>query len=253
MRKFLVTALIVAAATPAAFAQFINTNNLTTYNAFASGATVQTFESVAGRTPQGLSAYTDGTAIGTAAQLGGQIAGLHFHSGGANPNNTAASPGTPTALLQLQGAISGNARSGSNVVAPLEINTETLGLAAGDFLEIVFTTAPVGKAGFWLNPALGSVTFSAFDATLTSLGSGTGTAGNFVGFQSATNNIKFISVVAGSASGFTIDDLTYGAAGTPGTPPGNGAAIPEPGTLSLLGIGLMGAWGWGKRTRRSKS
>jgi hypothetical protein len=88
--------------------------------------------------------------------------------------------------------------------------------------------------GIWLNPSLGDALVTAFDSNLQSLEPGIlGTAGNFVGFERATTDIKFISIVGGP-SGFTVDDLTYAGATT--TPP---SEVPEPATLTTLGLGLM--------------
>jgi hypothetical protein len=236
-----------------AFAVTINTNNAASadYIAFTTGATVQNFESVSGLTPLSITAYTDGTPVPSSAQMHGQIPNLFFHSGGANPNNTAANPGTPVALLTLNGGIAGNAHSGTNVVAPLQIMTEAtspavLGLAAGNFLEIIFSS-PVNRAGVWLNPALGNVTFNALDASLSSItgGSTTGNAGNFVGVSLPTDSIKVVSIIATQAGGFTIDDLTYGTAGAPPT------GIPEPSTLLLLGSSVAGLAAWRRRQTAS--
>lgn len=225
-----------------ALAVTINTNNVTSaeYIAFTAGATVQNFESVSGLTPLTTTAYTNGTPVPSSAQMHGQIPNLFFHSGGANPNNTAANPGTPVALLSLSGGIAGNAHSGANVVAPLQIMTDAtspavLGLAAGNFLEIIFSS-PVNRAGVWLNPALGNVTLNALDASLSGIpgGSTTGNPGNFVGVSLPTDSIKIISIIATQASGFTIDDLTYGTAG------GGPTAVPEPSTFIMLLSGMAG-------------
>src|SRR5438105_13826406 len=163
-------ALAVAAVALAASNSFgtpINTSDTTSaaYIAFTTGAAVQNFEGVSGLTPFAITAYTDGAPVPATAQMHGQIPGLFFHSGGANPNNTAANPGTPVALLSLGGGIAGNAHSPTNVVAPLKINTETLGLGF-DFLEIIFST-PVNRVGVWLNPARGNAGLNAQDASLT--------------------------------------------------------------------------------------
>ena len=227
---------VVALAASNSFGTPINTSDTTSaaYIAFTTGATVQNFEGVSGLTPLGITAYTDGAPVPATAQMHGQIPGLFFHSGGANPNNTAANPGTPVALLSLGGGIAGNAHSPTNVVAPFEINTETLGLGF-DFLEIIFST-PVNRVGVWLNPARGNAGFNAIDASLSGLVSVAGTAGNFVGVSLPTNSIKIVSIIAAQATGFTIDDLTYGTSGGTTTAP-----IPEPSTMLLfapLAIGL---------------
>ena len=238
MRQWIVlVAIVFALPWSNALAVTINTSNVTSadYIAFTTGATVQNFESVPGLTPLSITAYTNGSPVPSSAQMHGQIPSLFFHSGGANPNNTAANPGTPVALLALAGGIAGNAHSATNVVAPLQIMTDptspaVLGLAAGNFLEIIFPT-PVNRAGVWLNPALGNVTFNALDASLSGIagGSATGNAGNFVGVSLPTDSIKVVSIIATQASGFTIDDLTYGTAG------GSSTVVPEPSTLLLLG------------------
>lgn len=126
------------------------------------------------------------------------------------------------------------------MVAPLQIMTDAtspavLGLAAGNFLEIIFSS-PVNRAGVWLNPALGNVTLNALDASLSGIpgGSTTGNAGNFVGVSLPTDSIKIISIIATQASGFTIDDLTYGTAG------GGPTAVPEPSTFIMLLSGMAG-------------
>ena len=242
MRQWIAVATFaLGLACSTAHATTINTSNVTdpAYIAFNTGATVQDFENVPGLTPLSITAYTNGTPVPTTAQMHGELSGLFFHSGGANPNNPAANPGTPVALLTLAGGIAGNAHSPTNVVAPLQINEELLGLGSGNFLEIVFST-PVNRAGVWLNPALGNVTFNALDADLLSISGGSvaGTAGNFVGASFDTNSIKVVSIIASQANGFTIDDLTYGTAGTNGTGTPT-APIPEPGTLWLIGPALV--------------
>jgi hypothetical protein len=60
-----------------------------------------------------------------------------------------------------------------------------------------------------------------------------GDAGNFAGFDRAIADIKFISIVGG-VSGFIVDDLTYAGAAAPPS------AVPEPGTLTCLKLGLLG-------------
>jgi hypothetical protein len=227
------TLAILSLATSSAVAATFNTNDVDVYNAFAAGATVQSFEGVGGVTPLPISVYTDGLPVPGASHLQAQIGGLHFHSGGASPNDLIGNPGTPVALLALEGAIAGDARSPTNVVAPLKFDTDLLGLA-GDFLEIVFAT-PVNRVGAWLNPGLGGALLTALDADLLTIENVNGSAGNFVGVEIATNSIRAISIVA-TGAGFTIDDLTYGTTGT--TPPPT--SVPEPSTLLLLAVALLG-------------
>jgi hypothetical protein len=97
MKRLALIAAVLAATASAAHATPINTNSSTAYNLFAVGATVQTFESVGGLTPLPLSSYANAlnssTAVPASAQLGGQITGLHFHSGGASFNNPVGKPG----------------------------------------------------------------------------------------------------------------------------------------------------------------
>ena len=163
-----------------------------------------------------------------AAQLSLDVADLLFHSGGGSFNNPTGNPGTPTALLKLEGGIAGDANSATNVVGSLEINTDLLDL--DNFIEIVFINALQSRVGVWLNPALSNVTFTAFDSTGNSLENVTGTAGNFVGIDRAVADIRFVSIV-GTGGGFTIDDLTY--AGTTTT------TAPAP-TAGLLALGMCG-------------
>jgi PEP-CTERM motif len=219
----------------ASFSTAINTNDINVYNTFATGATLQNFESISGMTPLPLSSYTNAlnssTAVPAAAQLGLDISGLLFHSGGGSFNNPTGNPGTPTALLGGLADIVDDIRSGRNFVGSLEINTENLDL--DQFIEIVFINTLQARVGVWLNPSLGNVTMTAFDSSGSSLEQVSGTAGNFVGFERSAADIKFVSIVNNNAAGFTIDDLTYAGART--TTP-----VSEPGSLALLGLAFAG-------------
>lgn len=213
----------------------INTNDINIYNTFATGATLENFENVSGKTAVSLSIYTNAsnssTAVPATAQLSLDIPGLLFHSGGGSFNNPTGNPGTPTALLRLDDNVSADAHSATNVVGSLEINTENLDL--DQFIEIVFINTLQARVGVWLNPSLGNVTMTAFDNTGSSLESVAGSAGNFVGFERSAADIKFVSIVNNNNAGFTVDDLTYGGART--TTP-----VSEPGSLALLGLSLLG-------------
>ena len=227
-------AVSALALSSASMATPINTNDINIYNTFATGATLQNFENIAGMTPLVLNNYTNAldssTNVPAAAQLSLDIPGLLFHSGGGSFNNPAGNPGTPTALLFLDGDLGTDAHSGNNLVGSLEINTENLDL--DQFIEIVFINTLQARVGVWLNPSLGNVTMTAFDSTGSSLESVAGSAGNFVGFERSAADIKFVSIVNNNNAGFTVDDLTYGGART--TTP-----VSEPGSLALIGLSLL--------------
>src|SRR5688572_3473368 len=84
-------AFLLVSTAPLARALTINTNDPTVYTTFATGATVQNFESISGMTPLSLSSYANAlnstTNVGIDAQLSLDIAGLLFHSGGGSFNN----------------------------------------------------------------------------------------------------------------------------------------------------------------------
>jgi hypothetical protein len=227
----LLTASAVAVAAP------INTNDINVYNTFATGATVQNFESIGGMTPLDLSSYANATdsstAVPAAAQLSLDIDGLLFHSGGGSFNDPtgAGKQGTPTALLSLSDGIATDAHSASNVVGSLQINEELLDI--DNFIEIVFINSLQSRVGAWLNPSLGDVLFTAFDSTGTQLEQFNGTAGNFVGVDRANADVRFISIISLSGKGFTVDDLTYAGSNV-------SSEVPEPGTMAMVGLGLVG-------------
>ena len=208
----------------------INTNDATVYSTFATGATLQNFESTT-VTPLALSSYgnalNSSTTVPGTAQLSLNVPGLLFHSGGGSFNNPTGNPGTPTALLTLEGGIAGDARSASNVVGSLEINSDLLDL--DNFVEIVFIGALQSRVGVWLNPSLGNVTFTAFDSMGTALENVAGNAGNFIGVDRAAADIRFVSIV-GNSRGFTFDDLTYAGKTT--------ITAPAPG-VGLLALGVF--------------
>jgi hypothetical protein len=213
-------------------ATVINTSNPALVAAFQTGATVNNFESISGRTPQAISAYTAGDAVSPSSFIFDQIAGVKFSVGGA--------PGTnEPALYQLTGAIAGDAHSGNTVLGPVDFDFTTK-FNSNALIEIFFPTK-VSRVGFWLNPSLGNALIIAADTnfafsgtTETTLDSGTVTAGNFVGIDLGTASIGGFKVIALGTNGFSIDDFTF--AGANG---GGGSSVPEPSTLILLGCGLI--------------
>ena len=208
--------------------------------AFQSGLTVQTFESIAGRTPQAITAYTTGAAVNANAFVFNQVPGVQFSVGGAVGTNM-------PALYQLGGTIAGNAHSGSTVLGPVDFDFTTK-FASGAFIEVFFPVK-VSAVGFWLNPALGNVSLIAADTNFafsglpeTNLETFAGTAGRFVGISRPTADIGGFKIIGLGATGFTIDDFSYGV-GAVTTP------IPEPAEWALLlaGAAAMAAW---RRRRR---
>ncbi|HEU0138268.1 MAG TPA: PEP-CTERM sorting domain-containing protein [Bryobacteraceae bacterium] len=210
-------------------AAVIDTNDPGTIAAFQSGATVVNFESVTGLTPQAITAYTAGDAVSAGSFLFDQISGVQFSVGGA--------PGTNMpALYQLSGAIQGDATSPSTVLGPVDFDFTTK-FSSGALIEIFFPVK-VSKVGFWLNPSLGNVNIIAADTnfafsqeTETTLETGNVTAGNFVGIVRPTADIGGFKIIGLGATGFTIDDFTYGGASV--------SPVPEPASLMLAGAGLL--------------
>jgi len=214
------------------FADTINTNNAGLVSAFQTGATVIDFENITGRTPQAITAYTAGSPVSPTAFIFNQIPGVQFSVGGAVGTNE-------PALYQLSGGIAGDAKSPTTVLGPVDFDFTTK-FSAGAMIEIFFPTK-VSRVGFWLNPSLGNVeiiaadtnfAFSGLPETNLEIGNPV-TAGNFVGISRPTADIGGFKIIGLGTTGFTIDDFTFGRAGT--------TAVPEPGTLVLLGCGLLAA------------
>ncbi|MDX2178092.1 MAG: PEP-CTERM sorting domain-containing protein [Bryobacteraceae bacterium] len=215
---------------PSSFGAFIpiNTNNAADVALFQAGATVVTFESLTGQ-----NTLTDGTSIAAASQLDNQLKasdGVFFTSGGV----------TPVAVLDLTGI--GTARSGKNVIAPIEINTDLL-CASGTscFLEIFFTGAH-SKVGGWFDN--GDVQMIIFwtDATSNIV---LAPKGNFAGGEDTAKTIDHVTLLfsaSGSGGPRTMDDLTFG---------GAAAAIPEPSTVVPI-VGALAALGFFRRRRRRR-
>ena len=235
LRTGLCCMVAIAALGAPAHAALIDTSSTAAVTAFQTGATVNSFESIAGRTPQAITAYTAGDPVSSTSFVFNQISGVQFSVGGA--------PGTNApALYSLTGGIAGDAKSPSTVLGPVDFDFTTK-FNSSALIEIFFPTK-VSKVGFWLNPSLGNVLLIAADTnfafsgeTETTLETGTVTAGNFVGIERATSDIGGFKIIALGATGFTIDDFTFGGTGTGGDDGGGG--VPEPATLVLLSLGAV--------------
>jgi len=236
--RSLVCAAIGVGSITAAAAAGIDTTDAGLIAAFQSGLTVQTFESLAGRTPQPITAYTQGVAVSPDAFVFDQVPGVQFSVGGAVGTNM-------PALFQLGGTIAGNAHSGSTVLGPVDFDFTTK-FGPGAFIEVFFPVK-VSAVGFWLNPALGNVSLIAADTNFAfsgleehTLETFAGTAGHFVGISRPTADIGGFKIIGTGDTGFSIDDFSYGVAGTI-TP------VPEPAEWALL---LCGAAALAARRRR---
>ncbi|HEY3196397.1 MAG TPA: PEP-CTERM sorting domain-containing protein [Nitrospirales bacterium] len=200
-------------------------NNPAAVAAFQAGATIQTFEGIAGVTA--FNNETPGTVVPATALLKSQITGLTFFS------NFAGGP----AVLNLTGfANLSDAKSPPNVLSGTEPGTGSDGLLCFTcFIEVTFAS-PVSKIGAWNDPTGGSVLLLATDlGGGTVFDSATGGQGNFIGVSVPTNQIQrglFLFVTAQSVNGFSLDDLTY--ARTDG---GGGSTVPEPASLLLFATG----------------
>jgi len=218
--------LALSASAGAAHANAVNTQDSGVIAAFQSGLSVEDFESVATRTPQAISSYTQGDAVDSNAFVFDQIGGVQFSVGGAVGTNM-------PALYTLSGAIAGDAKSVSTVLGPVDFDFTTK-FTSGAFIEVFFPVK-VAKVGFWLNPSLGDVTLIAADTNFafsglpeTTLESGTGTAGNFVGIERPTADIGGFKIIGLGNQAFSIDDFSFG------TP----APVPVPASVWALTSGL---------------
>jgi hypothetical protein len=237
MRERMWACLYLASMSGFAQATVINTQDAGVIAAFQSGATVNSFESISGRTPFSISSYNHnqpGDVISADANpnpspyIFDQLPGVQFSVGGMVGTNE-------PALFKLTNGIAADAHSGSTVLGSVDFDFTTKFNNQG-LIEIFFPTK-VSKVGFWLNPSLGDVSIIALntnfafskDPNEVNLETGTGTHGNFVGIERPTADIGGFKIQAKDANGFTIDDFTYGGA----------SVVPEPGTWAFFAFALV--------------
>jgi hypothetical protein len=151
-------------------------------------------------TGSGGNSYLTALNPGTTAP-GGSADAINIYVDGANNN-----------ALRLRTAGKSEFSAGSSPV--LSLNTTYLIV-----LEYDFATT---NASLWLNPALGS---SQPTATETIAGSGTVSEIANVGFKAQS-----------TTGGFLVDNILIGTTWADVTP----QAVPEPSTLALAGLGLLG-------------
>jgi hypothetical protein len=227
----------------------LKTGNVTQINAFKGGATVETFDSIAGITAVPITSYNALDISGTSALFTKNPAGAaYFNSGGATFSDPASNPGTPIGIAAPSGGIAGDVFSGKNVAGPLGVVAppEVL-FDVGAFMEVIFPTA-VSKVGLFVTH--GSIQLILKDLNNSNIAtgdaSGTAVAGEFLGIDRGVADIRGVTILGSGA--FTIDDFTYGGKG--GSAPG----VPEPGVglCSVLAFaGLLGFAGKRAQSRRS--
>jgi hypothetical protein len=220
---FLIVTLGIGTVTHAAI---ITTSNPGDIAAFESGATVQTFDNIAGVTAVPITDYTVMDLTGTTALINKDPAqSAFFNSGGASFNDPVGNPGVPIGIASPGGGIVGDKFSGNNVAGPVNTVPPPFTLfEPGSFMEVIFPTG-VSKVGLYVSH--GSLTLILKDENNSNLSTGdfTGTAssGEYLGITRTSADVRGVTILGQGA--FTIDDFTYGNSTTGGTVPDNGSTL----------------------------
>ncbi len=232
----------------AAQAAVLTTSNAGDIAAFQVGATVETFDGIAGITAVSISDYTVVDITGTTALFTKNPAGAaFFNSGGASFNDPVGNPGTPIGIASPSGGIIGDVFSGKNVAGPLGVVSPPFALFdPGAFMEVIFPTG-VSKVGLYVTH--GSLQLILKDLNNSNIAtgdaSGTAAAGQFLGITRGSADIRGVTIIGSGA--FTIDDFTYGTTGS--TP-----SVPEPSmgfASALVFLAFAGVPGWKALRRRT--
>jgi hypothetical protein len=231
---------------PAAQAVVLTTGDTGQITAFQTGATVETFDNIAGITAVNISNYDPIDIGGTTALFNKNPAtSAFFNSGGASFNDPVGNPGTPIGIAAPSGGISGDVFSGANVAGALGVVSTTL-FEAGGFMEVIFPTA-VSKVGLYVTHGSIQLILKDLDNLNIATGDASGTAskGQFLGITRDSADVRGVTIIGNGT--FTIDDFTYGTSG--GSAPG----VPEP-DMGLAGVlaflALVGVPGFKALRRR---
>lgn len=203
------------------------------------------FETVAGLTP--LNSATDGTSLPAGSSIVGEIPGLVISSLG--PAKDVVVDGSTknfsgVSWLDFTGTGS-TAHSGSRVIAGANDDPADSSLDVVDFNNFVeFRLLNTGNKFFkiWLEVLSGTTVTAIFRDDINGgndLSNQSITSSGFVEFLSAGADIRNVVFIPVGGNGIWLDDLTYAANNGNGN---GGGTTPEPGSLLLLALGLVGFW-----------
>jgi hypothetical protein len=234
----------------------LNTTDSTTIANFEQGATVETFDNIAGVTAVSITDYTPVDLSGfPAAQFNKDAApgqSAFYNSGSASFGNPSGNPGDPIGIAAPTGGILGNKFSGANVAGPTgSPGDPTHTLFKTDppaaFMEVIFPSL-VSKVGLFV--ASGELRLILKDSNNNNLATGdfetTATAGHYIGLERAGADVGGVTIEAfGQAATFSIDDFTY-LVGTSDNN-NNNTGAPDGGSTFGLALGAMSLIVGGKR------
>jgi hypothetical protein len=235
----------------AAHAAPLATTDPTVIANFQNGATVQTFDNIAGVTAVSIANYDpkDLTTFPAAQFNKDPAQSAFYNSGGASFNDPVGNPGVPIGIAAPDPAsgIAANKFSGANVAGPVgEDPSNPVPILFADgaiFMEMIFPTL-VSKVGLYV--ASGNLSLFLKDSSNLNLATGdfqtTGSAGQFIGLERASADVGGVTIVGQGT--FTIDDFTY-LVGTSDN--NNNTTTPDSGSTLGLAMGALALVAGGKR------
>jgi hypothetical protein len=226
-----VLTLLVAAQPTASSGLTLVSSDASAVAQFQTGATVESFDDLSALT---ITSYDDGQTVPAANQFSSRDLGTFtspfFNSGGASFNDPVGNPGTPIGIFDPEGDIAGEVESPNNVAGPLMVGSDEA--FNNGFMEVIFPDDVI-RVGFWITHGT-NVQLILKDSNNTNLMTGdfsvTGNAGQFIGIQRDTADVRGVTILFDA---FTIDDFTYSS-----TP------VPEPSSSVLIALGLTALVGW---------